>query len=99
MSYECVVGLKVMDDEIYSDYRRAMTPLLESFGGGFRYDFTIKDVLRSETENQINRVFLIYFESEDSMSSFFGDQEYIKIKNKFFDKSVEATTIISQYSR
>jgi len=39
MSYEMMVGLEVKDDTKYSDYRKAMTPLLETFEGGFRYDF------------------------------------------------------------
>jgi uncharacterized protein (DUF1330 family) len=99
MCYECVVGLKIIDDSVYDKYREAMKPILATFGGGFRYDFSISKVLKSETDNLINRVFLIYFTSEESMNQFFLHPDYLTIKNKFFKKSVEATTIISQYER
>ena len=45
MSYELIVGLNIISDELYSKYREAMTPILKSFGGGFRYDFKVSEVL------------------------------------------------------
>jgi uncharacterized protein (DUF1330 family) len=99
MVYEMVVGLNVKDDAIYTDYRTAMKPLLTMHGGGFRYDFKVNEVLKNEEGKQINRVFTIFFESESRMESFFSNEEYLKIKKEFFEKSVGATTIISQYSR
>ncbi len=38
--HEILVGLNVTDDESYSNYRAAMTPLLPEFHGAFRFDFT-----------------------------------------------------------
>ncbi|MCZ6856513.1 MAG: hypothetical protein O7F70_00805 [Gemmatimonadetes bacterium] len=38
---EILRGLNVADNDGYQAYRDAMFPLLERFGGGFRYDFTI----------------------------------------------------------
>lgn len=97
MSYEMMVGLQVKDDQVYTQYREAMTPLLQTYGGGFRYDFRVSEVLKNEEGRPINRVFAIYFSSEENMNSFFSNSEYLKIKSKFFENSVEATTIISQY--
>ena len=97
MAYEMLVGLKIKDAEVYQKYREAMYPILEQFGGGFGYDFWIQETLRSKTPNPINRVFTIYFESKQSMDLFFSDPKYLEAKKRFFEESVEATTIISQY--
>lgn len=97
MSYEMVVGLNIKDDSVYSKYREAMTPILKKFGGGFRYDFKVSDVLKNEEERPINRVFTIHFKDKDSMEKFFSNSEYTKAKETFFEKSVADTTIISQY--
>lgn len=99
MAFEMMVGLTVTNDEIYSEYRRAMKPLLEKHGGGFRYDFKISEVLKSEATHLINRVFAIYFENEDKMNLFFNHPEYKSIKEQYFQQSVSGTTIISQYNR
>jgi len=42
-------------------------------------------------------VFTIYFSNEDSMNSFFSNNEYLKIKERHFEKSVTDTTIIATY--
>lgn len=99
MSYEMVVGLQVKDDANYTSYRSAMTPILESFGGGFRYDFKVAETLRNEEGRAINRLFVIYFKDKSSMESFFKNPKYLEVKSEFFETSVESTTIISQYSR
>lgn len=99
MKYEMLVGLQVSDDSTYTQYREAMAPILETYGGGFRYDFKISEVLKKETSNPINRVFTIFFADEKSKNSFFADPEYLKMKERFFIKSVESTTIIAEYSR
>ncbi len=99
MAYEMLVGLEISDPAIYSQYREAMAPILKRFGGGFRYDFTIAEVLKKETDNPINRVFTIYFADQASRDSFFSDPDYKKAKEKFFEKSVTATTILAEYQR
>lgn len=100
MPYEMMVGLNVTDTAIYREYREAMRPLLESIGGGgFRYDFEVARTLRSAANHEINRVFAIYFRDQESKDMFFGHPEYAKIKAKFFERSVQGTTIISEYSR
>ena len=97
MAFEMLVGLKIKNAEVYQQYREAMYPLLQKCQGGFRYDFWIKETLRSETTNLIDRVFTIYFKDKEAKESFFSDPEYLEIKKKFFETSVETTTIISQY--
>lgn len=97
MAYEMLVGLKIKDTEKYAKYREAMSPILEQFSGGFRYDFWIKETLRSASPNPIDRVFAIYFKNKESMGLFFSDPNYLEAKKRFFDASVEATTIISEY--
>lgn len=99
MVFERVVGLEVTDDEAYSQYRAAMTPLLETYGGGFRYDFKVAETLKNEEGRAINRVFMIYFRDQEASEAFFSNPEYKEIRARFFDKSVGATTLISHYNR
>ena len=97
MPHENLVGLHVVDDARYQQYRRAMTPILESYGGGFGYDFKVSEVLISQTDSPINRVFTIRFPDRDQGERFFSDPEYVKVKKKYFDGAVEATTILARY--
>jgi uncharacterized protein (DUF1330 family) len=99
MSYEMMVGLQVKNDTEYSRYRDAMSPILKQYGGGFRYDFKVSETLKNDEGRPINRVFVIYFEDKNKMDEFFYNSEYLAVKSKFFDASVEATTIISEYER
>ncbi len=97
MKYERVVGLEVIDDIQYSLYRENMKPILSQYDGGFGYDFKISEVLKSEVESSINRVFTIYFPSEQASNNFFKDPQYLRVKEKFFAESVNSTTTIAQY--
>ena len=99
MTWERIVGLHVLDDEEYQAYRDAMMPILESYGGGFGYDFKVSVVLRSKTENPINRVFTIHFSTADSIDAFFSNDEYLRVRQRHFEKSVSHTTIIATYER
>ncbi|MCW7505425.1 DUF1330 domain-containing protein [Leptospira paudalimensis] len=99
LSFETIVGLQVKDESVYAEYRNAMKGLLEQYEGGFRYDFKIAETLKTETENPINRVFLIYFKTKEKKLSFFADPEYKKIREKYFIPSVECTTQIAEYDR
>ncbi|TGL97450.1 DUF1330 domain-containing protein [Leptospira barantonii] len=98
-TFEMVVGLEVIDDLVYTNYRAAMTPLLATYGGGFRYDFKILEVLKNEGGNPINRVFTIFFKDKKSRDAFFADPEYLKIRKEFFQISVKSATYISEYER
>ena len=99
MVYEMLVGLHVTDDEIYQAYRERMTPILLECGGGFGYDFKISEVLKSQTDKEINRVFTIYFPDKEAMQQFFSAESYKAIKAQFFESSVASTTLIAEYKR
>ena len=99
MSFDRLVGLHVTDDEVYTAYREAMRPILDQYGGGFRYDFRVSDVLKSETAEPINRVFIIHFPDEASSDRFFADPAYLEARSEFYEPSVGATTILAAYDR
>ena len=96
--FEYLVGLNVTNDEVYQQYREAMIPILKTFDGGFNYDFKIAEVLKKQTEDDINRVFTIYFPSKQDADDFFSDKEYLKVKENYFEKSVKSITIIAGYT-
>jgi len=89
------MGLDVIDDQEYQKYRVAMQPILKSFGGSFGFDFKVSEVLLSKTEDSINRVFTITFPSQKNMEDFFSDNDYLAVKEKYFNQSVKSKTIIS----
>ncbi len=95
--YEMLVGLNVVNDEQYQEYRDHMTPILYTYGGGFGYDFKVSETLLPETGNEINRVFTINFPSKEKMEAFFLDEAYQEVKGNYFMGSVENTTIIAKY--
>lgn len=97
--YEYLVGLEVSNDDVYSNYRAAMKPILTSYGGKFGFDFIVSEVLRSEVDKPINRVFTIRFPDQSVAENFFTDSEYLKVKEQLFDTAVSHTTIISSYNK
>ena len=97
--FENLVGLQVANEELYREYRKAMRPILKEHGGDFGYDFKVAEVLINQSGNPINRVFTIYFPDEDTSKKFFSNSRYLEVKEQYFNKAVECTTIISQYER
>ena len=49
------------------------------------------EVLKSQTDHEINRVFAIYFPDKEAMQQFFSA--------KFFESCVASTTLMAEYSR
>lgn len=94
MAYEMLVALNVVDDEIYSAYRLGMKPILNRFGGSFRFDVTVQKTLKSELSHPINRVFIISFPDETRKNEFFKDPEYQKVRKEFFTQAVNDTAIL-----
>ena len=74
-----------------------MTPILESYGGGFGYDFKVSEVLKSPTQAPINHLLTFSFPDQDSRDSFFLNDEYLKVRQRHFEKSVTDTTISATY--
>ncbi|MCO5168230.1 MAG: DUF1330 domain-containing protein [Planctomycetes bacterium] len=99
MAFELMVGLTLRDPAAYAEYRRQMTPLLVEHGGGFRYDFVVSQVLATESDPEINRVFAIFFRDRGSMDAFFERPDYLAIKREHFERAVKTTTIIAEYER
>ena len=99
MSFEILIGLEVLDDPQYDDYRAAMKPILSSYGGRFGYDFKISEVLICEKNPDINRVFTITFKDKQQMEDFFSDPKYLQVKEQHFVDSVASVTIISSYHK
>ena len=94
MSFERLVGLNVVDEAGYGAYRAAMTPILKRYGGDFRYDFAIAEVLQTESEHSINRVFVVRFPDESAHDGFFSDEGYKQVRKRYFETSVSGVTII-----
>lgn len=99
MAYEMLVGVNVVDEESYMKYRKGMMPILESYGGGFAYDFKIEKVMKSQSEKPINRVFTIYFKDQSAKEEFFANEDYHKVKQEHYVKAVTDSTIISEYEK
>ncbi len=99
MPIERLVALSVVDDAAYTKYREGMLPILKAHGGRFGYDFKIAEVLKSEVEAPINRVFTISFADEQAMDSFFTNEEYLEVRKRFFDGAVAAVTEIARYEK
>lgn len=92
-----LVGLWVTDHERYRQYRAAMAPLLARFGGAFGYDFVVSEVLKTEVEAPINRVFTMTFPDHRASEAFFADPEYVAVRAALFEPSVGHTTILAEY--
>src|SRR5262245_24879287 len=92
-----VYGLHVKDGDLYQRYRNGMTPLLHRAGGRFGYDFVVSDVLKSESNAPINRVFTMIFPDPGAAAAFFSDPEYLAIRKAFFEPAVGAVTAIAAY--
>ena len=97
--YEMLVGLQVLDDDGYEAYRRAMTPVLASYGGGFGVDLRVAEVLRSPSAAPFDRVFTVHFPDQVASDAFFADPDYARAKSAHFEASVGATTILTTYTR
>lgn len=97
--FEMLVGLEVSNNEVYSEYRAAMKPILAEYKGGFGFDFMVSEVLLSQVDVPINRVFTINFPSQTASDNFFSDSAYLKVKEQYFLASVANTTIISSYEK
>lgn len=99
MAFERLVGLHVSDPGGYARYRQDMEPILRRYGGGFRYDFEVAETLRSESDHAINRVFVLACPDRETMERFFEDPEYLRIRDRWFDSSVNGHTTIATWDR
>ena len=96
-SLDVLVGLNVVDEELYARYRAGMMPILERHRGFFRHDFRIAEVLRSEVSHPVNRLFVISFPDAETRDAFFESDEYLDVRREFFEPAVEGATILATY--
>jgi uncharacterized protein (DUF1330 family) len=99
MAFEMVVGLLLVDEGSYRLYREAMTPILESYGGTFRYDFTVARVLKTQAPHDINRLFTISFPDRETKERFFADPKYLAIRKRFYEPAVKGRVVVAEYER
>ena len=97
MTYTRVMGICVTNEEEYSNYRKGMLPILQSYGGSFGYDFKVIEVLKSKTDELINRVFTIEVPSQEVMEKFFTDPNYLVVKKAHLDISISSRTVIGMF--
>ena len=97
--HEFLVGLHVTDQESYTRYRAAMTPLLEAVGGRFRCDFTVDRMLKGPAGEgpALNRVFVISFPDAATGEAFFQGAEYVAAKERFFEPAVDRVEILAEF--
>lgn len=99
MAFEMLLAMQVIDEQGYTNYRRAMTPILTCYQGKFGYDFQVSKVLICEENPDINRVFTLNFSDKAHCDAMFSDPEYLAIKQQFFVGSVGKITRIASYEK
>lgn len=98
MAVELLVGLQVSNPDLYAEYRRLMTPLLHQHQGDFGCDFIVQQSLKP-ADTDMNRVFTIYFASQQLMDSFFSHPDYLAIRQQYFEPAVAASHILASYQK
>jgi len=99
MAFEMIVGLNVVDREAYAEYRKGITPILKEYGGGFRYDFSIKETFSNSSPHPITRLFAIYFPDKATKEKFFADDSYRTIRAQYMEKAVDGRVTIAEHIR
>ena len=94
---DVLIGLNVTNQELYAEYRKHMSPLLEAHGGGFIVDVHVAEVLRAPEPKPINRLFTIRFPSLAQYDAFFASAEYLAVRKRYFEPSVGAVQRLGRY--
>lgn len=92
-----LVGLQVVDRELYQQYRAGMTPILTRYGGGFGYDLWVSELLKSESDKPFNRVFTIFFPSAQVAERFFADPDYLRVRTALFEPAVSVVSTLATF--
>jgi uncharacterized protein (DUF1330 family) len=94
---EILIGVYVVDEARYAQYRAEMTPLLEARGGRFVVDVRTSEVLRAPAPGAFNRLFTIRFPSRQIRDAFFADPDYLAIRTRLFESSVSGMVWLGDY--
>lgn len=97
MPFDRVVGLQVADEASYVRYREGMLPILARHGGVFRYDLRVSEVLKAESGQPINRLFVLRFPDKEAQAGFFADPAYLTVREAHFKPAVAAVSVIGEY--
>jgi hypothetical protein len=73
-------------------YREAMLAILRRHGGAFDYDLLVSQVLKSEVETAIDRIFSMIFPDANAHQRFFADPASREVRRTWFDASVGSVT-------
>jgi uncharacterized protein (DUF1330 family) len=95
--FDRVVGLQVKDEASYVRYREGMLPILARYGGAFRYDLRVSEVLKAEAGQPINRLFVLRFPDKEAQTAFFADPAYLAVREACFKPAVAAVSVIGEY--
>ena len=96
--FEMLVGMRVTHEAAYARYRAAMTPILESMGGCFRYDMRVAELLKGDAAEPFNRLFILSFPDEPTRDRFFADPTYLQAKAEHYTGAVSSYTVIAAYT-
>lgn len=96
--FEILVGLHVIDDPSYDQYRAGMTPILEALGGYFRFDFRVSEMLKGDADDPFNRVFIISFPNKETQDRFFADSDYKEIRDQYYAPAVRSGGVIASFT-
>ncbi len=99
MSYQVVIGLRVLDHRKFAQYCTALEPVLASHGGEFCYNFNVPEMLASKSCKNINQMFTLNFSSKEKMECFFADRNYLKIRGRHILKTIGSEQIIFGYHK
>lgn len=99
MPYERLVALHITDEVMYAKYRKAMRPILATYGSHFTADFKVSEVLLADADKSINRVFSISFPNRLAMDEFFSNPEYRVVRKKYFESSVANAYLLATYNK
>lgn len=97
MAHELIIVMNVTDRDVYAQYRAGMRPILERFGGSFRYDLVVAETLVSTTTHPITRVFALQFPDRAARDGFFADPEYLNVRERHFNRSVSGFTVVCEH--
>ena len=97
MTHELLVGVEVVDDDLYARYREGIAPILAEHGGSFRHDFLVSRTLKSDVAHDINRVFTLRFPDVARKEAFFSDPRYLAVRTAYFPKAVKGVSFLAAY--
>ena len=97
MAVERLIGVQVIDDREYEEYRRQLSPLLHAAGGRFVVDLRVSEVLTAPADARFNHLFVLRFPSAEAMQKLFEGDDYLAVRGAHLESSVSATTMLATY--